>query len=42
MIADSLSVSINSTDTTDAGNAAGKDFNVYPEKLWEDSDEEEE
>lgn len=42
MIADSPSVSFNTTDTVDAGQAAGKDFNVYPEKLWEGSDEEEE
>jgi len=42
MIAESISVSINSTDEVDAGYAAGKDFNVYPEKLWEGSDEEEE
>lgn len=42
MIADSLSISINSTDEVDAKDAAGKDFNVYPEKLWEGSDEEEE
>ncbi len=42
MIAESLSISINSTDEVDAGQAAGKDFNVYPEKLWEGSDEEEE
>ncbi len=25
-----------------ADDAAGKDFNVYPEKLWEGSDDEEE
>ena len=43
MIADSLSVSINTTGgSVDAVDAAGKDFNVYPEKLWEGSDEEEE
>jgi hypothetical protein len=43
MIAESLSVSINKTgDAVSAGDAAGKDFNVYPEKLWEGSDEEEE
>ncbi len=43
MIADSLSVSINKEGgSVDAGDAAGKDFNVYPEKLWEGSDEEEE
>lgn len=43
MIADSLSVSINKTgDAVNADEAAGKDFNVYPEKLWEGSDEEEE
>lgn len=29
-------------ESVDAGQAAGKDFNVYPEKLWEGSDEEEE
>ena len=43
MIAQSLSVSINkSGSSVDAGDAAGKDFNVYPEKLWEGSDDEEE
>ena len=42
MIAESLSVSINTTESVDAGQAAGKDFNVYPEKLWEGSDDEEE
>lgn len=29
-------------EAVDAGKAAGKDFNVYPEKLWEGSDDEEE
>jgi|GEM_PF-1660527 len=43
MIADSLSVSFNTTEgPVKAGDACGKDFNVYPEKLWEGSDEEEE
>ena len=43
MIADSLSVSINTTDgSVNANDACGKDFNVYPEKLWEGSDDEEE
>jgi hypothetical protein len=43
MIAESLSVSINkSGSSVNAEDAAGKDFNVYPEKLWEGSDEEEE
>ena len=43
MIADSLSVSINKEGgSVDAEYAAGKDFNVYPEKLWEGSDDEEE
>lgn len=42
MIAESLSVSINTTESVEAEYAAGKDFNVYPEKLWEGSDEEEE
>lgn len=42
MIAESFSISINSTDTVEGEQAAGKDINVYPEKLWEGSDEEEE
>ena len=42
MIAQSLSISINSTESVNADDAAGKDFNVYPEKLWEGSDDEEE
>lgn len=43
MIAESLSVSINKTGgSVNADEAAGKDFNVYPEKLWEGSDDEEE
>ena len=43
MIAESISVSINKEGgSVDAEDAAGKDFNVYPEKLWEGSDEEEE
>ena len=43
MIAESLSVSINTTEgSVNANDACGKDFNVYPEKLWEGSDDEEE
>jgi len=43
MIAESLSVSINKTGgSVKADEACGKDFNVYPEKLWEGSDDEEE
>lgn len=42
MIAQSFSVSINTTESVNADEAAGKDFNVYPEKLWEGSDDEEE
>ena len=38
-----LSVKLESSkESVDAGQAAGKDFNVYPEKLWEGSDDEEE
>ncbi len=38
-----LSVNIESSKpSVNADEAAGKDFNVYPEKLWEGSDEEEE
>lgn len=37
------SVRINKAEgSVDAEYAAGKDFNVYPEKLWEGSDDEEE
>lgn len=36
------SININSTESVNAEDACGKDFNVYPEKLWEGSDEEEE
>lgn len=43
MIAESFSLSIQSEKPdVDAGDAFGKDFNVYPEKLWEGGDEEEE
>lgn len=42
MIAQSIKINSNSTESIDAVDAAGKDFNVYPEKLWEGSDEEEE
>lgn len=38
-----LSVKLESSKSSvDAVDAAGKDFNVYPEKLWEGSDDEEE
>lgn len=42
MIAQSIKINSNSTDKVDAVDACGKDFNVYPEKLWEGSDKEEE
>ena len=41
MIAQSVRIN-KAGDAVDAGDAAGKDFNVYPEKLWEGSDDEEE
>lgn len=38
-----LSVKLESSkESVNADEAAGKDFNVYPEKLWEGGDEEEE
>ncbi len=38
-----LSVKLESSKSSvSADEAAGKDFNVYPEKLWEGSDDEEE
>lgn len=41
MIAESVSIN-KKGGSVNADDACGKDFNVYPEKLWEGSDDEEE
>ena len=42
MIAQSIKINSNSTESVNAEDACGKNINVYPEKLWEGSDDEEE